>query len=178
MLDNNPLEEITFFVDDEYSGSGVLSLKEFDPEEYEVIVAVGDSILREKIVKKLPPNTKFFTFIHKSAMMFAPVYIGEGSIICAGVILTCGIKIGKHAHLNICSIIGHNSVAGDYFTTSFGTNISGNCIIGDRVCIGSNSSVRQKIGICSDVIIGLNSGVVKNITDSGVYGGVPVKKIK
>ena len=40
------------------------------------------------------------------------------------------------------------------------------------------SHTKEKIYICDDVTIGLVSGVVKNITESGVYGGVPVSKIK
>jgi UDP-3-O-[3-hydroxymyristoyl] glucosamine N-acyltransferase len=59
-----------------------------------------------------------------------------------------------------------------------GSIISGNCKIGNNVYIGSNSSVREKITICDNVIIGLNGGVVKNITKEGVYVGLPVKKIK
>jgi UDP-3-O-[3-hydroxymyristoyl] glucosamine N-acyltransferase len=56
--------------------------------------------------------------------------------------------------------------------------VSGNCTIGNRVYLGTNSSIREKIEICDDVTIGLNSGVVKNIKESGVYVGSPSKKIK
>ena len=38
--------------------------------------------------------------------------------------------------------------------------------------------IREKISICDDVIIGLNSGVVGDIVESGVYVGTPAKKIK
>jgi UDP-3-O-[3-hydroxymyristoyl] glucosamine N-acyltransferase len=59
-----------------------------------------------------------------------------------------------------------------------GSIISGNCKIGDSVYLGSNSSVREKTKITDDIIVGLNSGVVKNITESGTYVGVPAKRIK
>jgi UDP-3-O-[3-hydroxymyristoyl] glucosamine N-acyltransferase len=74
--------------------------------------------------------------------------------------------------------IGHDCQIGDFISMMPGSIISGNCILGNRVYIGSNSSVKEKIYICDDVTIGLVSGVVKNITESGVYGGVPVSKIK
>jgi len=44
--------------------------------------------------------------------------------------------------------------------------------------MGNNSSIREKINICDNVTIGLNSGVVKDINEGGVYVGLPVKKIK
>jgi serine acetyltransferase len=51
-------------------------------------------------------------------------------------------------------------------------------ILGEEVYMGTNSSIKEKIQICSDVIIGSNATVVKNIITGGTYAGVPVKKIK
>jgi serine acetyltransferase len=59
-----------------------------------------------------------------------------------------------------------------------GSILSGDVIIKDQVYIGTNSSVREKISICDNVTIGLNSGVVKDINESGTYVGSPLKKIK
>lgn len=171
-----------FFVDDKFYNSDVenlLPLSLFNPEEYEVVVAVGDPKARKSIVDSLPSQTKFFTHIHPSVQILAPdVMIGEGSIICAGTIITTNVILGKHTHLNLHTTIGHDCKIGNFFTTAPGAKISGNCDIGNCVYFGTNSSVRQKISICDDVTIGLNAGVVKNITESGVYVGVPVSKIK
>ncbi len=103
--------------------------------------------------------------------------IGEGSIICPGCILTTNINLGKHAQLNLQTTIGHDSVVGEYFTTAPGAKISGGCRVGDRVYVGTNASLKEKVSICSDVVIGLNAGVVKNIDVSGIYVGTPAKKI-
>ena len=180
MLDNNPDEEIVFFVGDEYPHDNVtiFPLSKFDPEVYKVVVAVGNSQDRERIALATPLNTRFFTFIHKSVQMFDNIEIGEGSIICAGSILTTNIKIGRHAQLNRATNISHDVIIGDFFTTAPNVHISGNCKIGNRVYIGCNSCTKEKISICDDVIIGLNSGIVKNITKSGVYIGTPAIKIK
>ena len=59
-----------------------------------------------------------------------------------------------------------------------GAIISGNVNVGDYVYLGTNSSIREKLNITKSVTIGLNSGVVKDISTPGVYAGVPVKKIK
>jgi serine acetyltransferase len=44
--------------------------------------------------------------------------------------------------------------------------------------MGTNSSVKEKKHISSNVIIGSNSTVVKNIVTSGTYVGVPAKFLK
>jgi sugar O-acyltransferase (sialic acid O-acetyltransferase NeuD family) len=171
-----------FFVDDEYwdgTNNLVLPISKLDVNEYEVVVAIGNPKDRFDMVQRLPKNISYFTHIHPSCQILGhDVEIGEGSIICAGTIITTNVKIGKHSHLNLQTTIGHDCEIGDYFTTAPGAKISGNCKIFDCVYVGTNASIKEKITIHSLVTIGLNSGVVKNITESGVYVGTPIKKIK
>jgi sugar O-acyltransferase (sialic acid O-acetyltransferase NeuD family) len=141
-------------------------------------VAAGDPSIRKKIVESLPVKTTFTTIIHPNAIISKWVEIGEGSIITAGVIITCDIKIGKHSQLNLHTTIGHDCIIGDYFTTVPGSNISGSCLFGNKVYFGTNSSVRQGVSICDDVTIGMGGVVVKNISESGVYIGNPLKKLE
>jgi len=173
-------EDIIFFVHDEWWKPGndkVIPLSKFNPNEYEVVVAIGDPSDKKKVVESLPKETRFFTHIHNSATILDDsIEIGEGTIICAGVILTTNIKVGKHVHLNLLTTIGHDTVIGDFTTTAPGSKISGNCNIGECVYLGTNSSVKQKINICDNTIVGLNAGIVRNIDEPGVYVGVPAKK--
>lgn len=175
------LPNIKFFVDEKYQKieENIYGLSHFDPTKYKVVVAIGDPIDRSNMIVKLPENTKYFTFIDPSVKIHDNnIQIGEGSIICAGTIITTNIKIGKHAHLNLLTTIGHDTQIGDYFTTAPGVKISGNCNIGDKVYVGTNASIRQKINICDKVTIGMNAAVVKDIDTYGVYAGVPAKKLK
>lgn len=169
------------FVDDQYwqeNSEYIFPLSQFNPDEYEVLIAVGNPKDRFDLVQKLPKETKYFTFIDPSAIiMDKNIEIGEGSIICAGTIITTNVKIGKHAHLNLQTTIGHDCEIGDYFTTAPGAKISGNCKIHDCVYIGTNASIREKISIHSFSTIGMNAAVVKSIEESGIYVGVPAIKI-
>jgi sugar O-acyltransferase (sialic acid O-acetyltransferase NeuD family) len=154
-------------------------LSELNPNEYEVLIAIGDPIAREEVVNRLPIETKYFTFIHPSVIILGNnVEIGNGSIICAGTIITTNCKIGKHTHLNLMTTIGHDCVIGNFFTTAPGVKISGNCNIDKCVYVGTNASIKQKINICDYTTIGLNAGVVKHIEEPGTYVGTPAKKIK
>jgi UDP-3-O-[3-hydroxymyristoyl] glucosamine N-acyltransferase len=106
------------------------------------------------------------------------IEIGEGSFIGANSILTTNIKMGKHAILNRGVQVGHDSQIGNFFSAMPGVIVSGNVRINDFVYMGNNSSIREKLLVGGLVIIGMNSAVVKNIKEPGVYGGVPAKKIK
>jgi sugar O-acyltransferase (sialic acid O-acetyltransferase NeuD family) len=172
-------EDITFFVTDEYSNQIAKPISKFDPTEYEMMIAVANSKDRQEIVKLLPSEIKFFTFIHHTALILdSNIEIGEGSFIGAYSVLTTNIKIGRHSILNRSNHIGHDCIIGDFFSAMPGSIVSGNCKIKNQVYLGTNVTIREKITICDSVIIGLSSGVVKNITVPGVYGGVPCKKIK
>jgi acetyltransferase-like isoleucine patch superfamily enzyme len=59
-----------------------------------------------------------------------------------------------------------------------GSVISGDVNIGNNVYLGTNASIREKLSIYSLSVIGMNSCVIKHIEESGVYVGVPAKKIK
>ncbi len=171
-------------IDDEYyvEGATVLGIEVipfslFNIETYKVIVSVGDSNDRKKMVERLPNLTEFVTIIHPSVLMSEWVLIGEGAYIGAGSILTCDIVIGKHSQLNRSTNIGHDARIGNFFTTTPGVVVSGNCTIGDCVYLGTGAVLKEKISITNNVTIGMGGVVVKSIQDSGVYVGNPVKRL-
>ena len=170
--------ELPSFVDDEYVVEGTQPLSKFNPKKYALMVAVADSKTRFDIVQKLPKETKYFTWVHPTALVMSDdVEIGEGSFIGAYSILTTNIKLGKHAILNRGNHIGHDCEIGDYFSAMPGAIVSGNVRIYDCVYMGNNSSIREKLTIHSMCKIGMNAAVVKHIEDGETYVGVPVKKI-
>ena len=172
-------EKLTCFVDDEYVVEGTEPLSKFDPKEYELMIAVANSRDRYDITQRLPKETKYFTWVHPTALIMDDnIEIGEGSFIGAYSILTTNINIGKHTILNRGNHIGHDCEIGDYFSAMPGAIVSGNVKIYDIVYMGNNSSIKEKLSINSLVTIGMNSAVVKNIEEDGIYVGCPAKKIK
>lgn len=171
--------KLTCFVDDDYVVDGTKPLSSFNPKEYSLMVAVANSKDRFDIVQRLPKETKYFTWVHPTTIIMDDnIDIGEGSFIGANSILTTNIKIGNHAILNRGNHIGHDCIIGDYFSAMPGSIVSGNVRIHDLVYLGTNSSIKEKLTIHSLSTIGLNTGVIKDITEPGVYGGVPANKKK
>lgn len=172
-------KNVLFYVDDQYANDHCLPISGFIPSESKIMIAVGNSIDRESISKGLPPETEYWSFV--SSKSFFPddgsVRIGKGSFIGLNSILTTNIQIGDHAILNRGNQIGHDCRIGDFFSMMPGAIVGGSVEIGDRVYLGSGSNIREKIKICNDVIIGMNAAVVKDITEPGIYVGVPAKKL-
>lgn len=175
-------DDICVFVSDEFYDTNEINslpLSKFDPDIYEVMICVGNSSLREKIFKQLPQQTKFFSFIHPTALILDKNNkIGEGSFIGPYCILTTNVEIGSHSILLRNVSIGHDCRIGDYFSAMPGTVISGNVFIGRRNYFGNNSTIRENLSINDDITIGMCSCVTKNIIETGTYVGLPVRKIK
>lgn len=173
--------EMVRFVDDQYwkEETGLLPLSEFDPDEYEVMIAIGDSMIRKILVGKMPTETRYFAFIHPTAIILnGSSKIGEGSFIGANSIITTNVTLGKHSLLNRGNHIGHDCKIGDFFSMMPGSIVSGDVEIGECVYLGTNSSVREKTKICGQVTLGMNAALVNDILESGTYAGVPAKKLK
>jgi len=95
----------------------------------------------------------------------------------AGTIITSHVKIGEHVQLNANTIIAHDCLLGDYFTTGLAANVCGGCTFGECVYFGTNAAIRQYSKVCDNVTVGMGGVVVKDIEEPGVYIGNPVKKL-
>lgn len=162
----------------EIFGFPVEPMGELDFAENWVSVAIGEPSLRQRIVEKELEGACFASLVHPMAVRSSFIEIGEGAIICAGAILTCDIVIGKHAHIDRHSDIGHDCRIGDFFRMAPGASISGHCTIGDRVYFGTNACIRQGLRVVDDCTIGMGGVVVKNLEEPGTYVGNPVSILK
>lgn len=145
-----------------------------------VVIAVGSGKIKKFIAKKLKAydNVHFATLIDPSTQLSRTVEIGEGSILCAGTILTVNIRIGKHVIINLDCTVGHDVLIEDYVTVYPGVNISGNCTIGAGSELGTGMQIIQGRSVGEKAIIGAGAVVVKNIPGYCVAVGNPAKSIK
>lgn len=147
------------------------------PKKHLVTVAISESKIREKVVtEQLPNHTNYISLIHPTAVISKWNRIGEGAIICAGTVITCDVTIGKFAHLNLQTTVGHDCVIGDFFTAAPNVNISGNCTIDEHVYFGTASVIKQGLSVVKNTTIGMGAIVTKCIQVEGQkFVGNPAK---
>lgn len=149
--------------------------------QHQFVVAIGNPIVRKKIVNQLFMVTnkiKFATLIHPDCVMSDTVSISEGSIIASKCLFTVDISIGKHCVLNVGATIGHDSNVGDFSTLAPKSNVCGNVSIGNVVEIGTASSIVQGVSIGNSSMICMGSIVLKNVEPYTVVMGNPARVIK
>ena len=148
-------------------------------QELFVVNAIGDSFIKKKVMEKLDGSkNKYPVLIHPSVICSDSVSFGEGSIICAGNIITVNIEIGKHVIINLDCTIGHDAIIGDYSTILPSVNISGFVKTEECVSFGTGSAVIQGVNIGRNTIVGAGAVVVKDLPANCTAVGSPAKPIK
>ncbi|WP_310829920.1 acetyltransferase [Paenibacillus pedocola] len=145
-----------------------------------VCCTIGNTILREKMITKASNslNVSFATLIDPSVILSEWVEIGEGSIICAGTILTVNIKVGRHVIINLDCTIGHDAIINDFCTLYPSVNVSGSTIVKSNVEVGTGTQIIQGITIEEGTIVGAGAVVVKSLPANCTAVGSPAKPIK
>jgi acetyltransferase-like isoleucine patch superfamily enzyme len=99
-----------------------------------------------------------YTVIHRGAML--------------STIIKRGVKIGAKNN------IAHNNIIGENTVVAAGVVTNGSVNIGKECWISSGALLRNGISICDNVLIGLGSVVIEDITNPGVYVGNPARFLR
>lgn len=146
-----------------------------------VIVAIGESAARKKIVeeiRRISPSSHFPIIIHPKSFIGDHVMIGEGTVICAGTVVTTDIEIGRHVFINWNCAITHDDTIGDFVTVSSGATIAGDVQVGEGCFIGTNCSVVPHVTIGSWSIVGAGTVVIENVPNNVTVVGTPARIVQ
>ncbi|WP_104470705.1 acetyltransferase [Acinetobacter indicus] len=177
------------FIDDSGAGTSlngyqVLSYEDFlkyPDQKKAVTIAIANSQVREKLVKRLTEDQIQHLNIHASnTVILDEVQIGEGSLLCPFTCLTSNIKIGKFFHANIYSYVAHDCVIGDYVTFAPGVKCNGNIHIHDHAYIGTGAVIKQgtpdkPLVIGKGAVVGMGAVVTKSVPPGVTVIGNPAR---
>lgn len=179
--------KIVGFVDDDTGLQGTIingykvigDIEWLKQQNLHAVSAIGNPIVKREIIDRLKGgNIKYPVLIHPSVICSERLIIGEGTLICAGSILTVDIVVGKHVIVNLDSTIGHDTDVGDFVTILPSVNISGSVRIGSCASIGTGAKIINDVSIGECSVIGAGAVVVRNVPANCTAVGVPAKPIE
>ncbi|MDR0138860.1 acetyltransferase [Metabacillus idriensis] len=146
--------------------------------DYDIFVGIGNNATRQKIHEKLEEaGASIPLLVHPGAAIGSQVDLGIGTAVMAGTIINSCTIIGKGCIINTGSTIDHDNCIEDFVHISPGVHLAGTVKIGQGSWIGIGSAVSNNVTITGGCKVGAGAVVVKDITEPGVYVGVPVRRV-
>lgn len=146
-----------------------------------LITAVGNPLtaiaLRRRLIEKYS-DYRSPVIIAPTAIVDSSSQLGQGTQIMHRAVINFGTTIGSHTIINTGAIIEHGCTIGQNVFIGPGAVVCGNVAISDDVFIGAGAVISPGVNITSGAIVALGAAIVSNITEPGVYAGVPAHRIK
>lgn len=174
-----PISNVVFggFVDENSNGREVQSLSDFLKEPSEFVITIGNPESRIRIAEAIGESNRALTVISSSAILQSTesISVGEGTIICAGSVLTTDIIIGRHCLINLNTTIGHDVVIKDFCSLMPSVNIGGNVILEKGVLVGTGATILPGLTVGEGATVGAGAVVTKNVPPHTTVKGIPAK---
>lgn len=144
------------------------------------ICGMGDPVVKRILVHRalergLAPAP---TIVSANAFIRPDCHLGRGGVIHPGAYLFTNVRLGDYVTF-FSARCGHDCVFGDYATCTSGCNVAGHSIIGEGAHLGLGVAVRQSTRIAPWVSVGMQSAVVKDMTEPAIVAfGAPAKKVR
>lgn len=141
-----------------------------------VHISIGNNAWREK--ESIDWGlSRCVTIVHPRASVSKNSEIDRGCFVAAAAVVGPSVFLSSGVIVNHSAVIDHDCVIGEYSHIAPNATLGGGVKIGNRVLIGSGSVVMPGLKITDNVVVGAGAVVTKSIYSSGVYVGIPAKKI-
>ena len=148
-----------------------------------LVIAVGDPDLRRRIVEGEAAGRSFASVVADTVRRRGRSEIGEGAVLCDGVVITDDVRIGRHFLANPNACVMHDCTIGDFVTLAPGATVNGNVEIGDGAYVGAGAVIKQgapgrprRIG--AGAVIGMGAVVTRDVGPGETVVGNPARPLK
>jgi sugar O-acyltransferase (sialic acid O-acetyltransferase NeuD family) len=168
------------YLSGDVNGIPVCLLDDLVPDsDVRCLTAVGDRGLRRRAVRALSERGFRFTrLVHPRAEVWGNIELGEGSIICAGAVVTTNVSVGAHVQVNVGCTVSHDVCIGDFATLSPGVHVSGHVVIESDAFLGTGASVvngqtSKPLVIGEGGFVAAGACVTRSVEPGAFVAGVP-----
>jgi sugar O-acyltransferase (sialic acid O-acetyltransferase NeuD family) len=144
-----------------------------------VTIGIGTPIVRLRVSRQIQdvlPETEFPALVHPTANLdFETARIGNGVLICSGVIGTVNITLDAFALCNFGCTLGHEAQIGKGSVINPGANISGGVKVGKSVLVGTGAQILQYKTVGDHAIVGAGAVVTCDVPPGITVVGIPAR---
>jgi sugar O-acyltransferase (sialic acid O-acetyltransferase NeuD family) len=144
-------------------------------------LAIGDNAIRERVFNETTSkygSLKFPALIHNSAVISDYSSIANGVVVMPKAVVGPSSTVERFCLINTHASIDHDCHMSEFASLAPGVITGGAVVIGNRAAISIGASVKHGIKIGSDVVVGANSYVNKDLPANTVAYGAPARIIR
>lgn len=146
----------------------------------ELLIGIGYKHIeiRQQLFERFRQQIPFGKIVHSSCVIHNSVSIGSGSVLYSGTHIDMGAIIAENCLIYNGCIIAHDTQIASHTILSPGVKVAGFSKIESLVNLGIGTIISDNVTVAIGTKTGAGAVVVKNIDESGLYVGIPAKKIK
>ena len=145
-----------------------------------VFITVGDNTKRAEWFENVAKNhyDAFINIIAPTAVILEKKSLkGKGIFVGSGAFVGRNVTIGDNVIVNTHAIVEHHSKVHSHVNLTPNAVIAGFVELETGVYMGLSSSAIQLVTVSEWSVVGAGAVVVKSLTETGTYVGVPARKI-
>lgn len=156
------------------------TIEDYSIENNDVFIcAIGSTEVREEVTMKLKKRgAEFTSIVHPTAIVADNAELGEGTILYPFAIVSDSVKLQEGCIVNMHSTIAHDSFVGAFTTISAFCDITGACIVGERVFLGTSAKIVPRTKVGNDAFLCAGSIVMNQVKEGDKVMGNPAKRFK
>jgi len=131
---------------------------------------------RGEILASLLGAVPLLTYVHPSGWVDPTAKLGEGAFLLPGCRIDANVTIGAGSVLNVGCVVCHDSVIEENCFLGPSVTIAGFAWVGRGSFLGVGTVVIDNVRIASGVQTGGGAVVVDDLTEPGLYLGVPARR--
>jgi sugar O-acyltransferase (sialic acid O-acetyltransferase NeuD family) len=147
------------------------------PDGASCVVAIGDSLVRERVTSELEGRVTWARVVHPRAEVARGVAIGQGTVVFAMAVLQPGSGIGRHAIINTAAVVEHDNSVGDFAQLATGSTLTGGVTVGTGAFIGAGAVVLPGVRIGAWSVVGAGAVVTHDVEEGRTVAGVPARTL-
>ncbi len=141
-----------------------------------VHVAIGDNAAREREARAIGMD-RLISVIHPQAIVSPHASLARGCFVAAQAVVAPMARLAFGVIINHGAVVDHDTVVGYFSHLAPGAMLAGGTCVGAGVLIGSGARVLPGVTVCDGVALGPGAVVHRDITEPGLYAGIPARRI-
>lgn len=145
----------------------------YPPDDHYFLVAISAAarnkhLNSQKIAAVRALGYRLYTFIHSTAFVASSASISENVLIFPHAIVEPRATIHEGVFIRSGAYVSHETEIGAYSYLAPKCTFSGKVITGSHCFFGTNSTIRDRVTIGQDVVIGAAAVVLKNLDNEAI----------